>query len=893
MKKKQLFAVLLAGSMTVGMAPAAAFAAEDTAVTEAQQTADDNTEAAEGADAGEQAAEETPSEDTQAQSDAGEQTTSEEQAQAEEQAAVEEAAQTQEEVQQEQTAAEGNVVTDEAGLVAAINSAANLEDPNNAAEADLTKIIVSGTISITNTITVPAGKGIVILGADENAQINRADGFAGDLFAVNGALYMAKKDATETGSAGTLSVDGSVGDSTQVAGSLIHVVAGAKFSMTTGIKLINNTTSASGAAVFNEGGIVQITGGTITDNKSDKGAIYSTGSIFVKKGDGAADTEPAVTGNTMTDGQTPANIVLAGTDGKIVVSGALTSSQIGFSVENAAENYVAVAKADDVSDSDFASALTILASQYEGDKNYKVNSEGKLVSNRPTVQITETEWKSGATTATATISSDKAGTYCYAYVKKGAAAPSIENSTEGGHVDANGTATIKLDNLTDSAIDLYVWVKTDDGAVNAEPVKTTITKAAKPVIKAVTSKWASRTQVTVTLNSTKAGTCYYKWVKRDASAKNDKKNKVSVSKAGNFNVTLKNLDANSAIDLWVWFVDKDGQEVSKQIKLNESRRPKAETQTKASLRWIGFSWRDHSSATVNFIIGADGTCNYTWKEKGSDKDGGSGKISIKKDKSFAIELNNLPDKEIVLYITAKDSKGKDILLQLTINGVVKTAKSFKVPLSESSRPAIPTPTPTNVPNAYIPEVTKSRIVGLEDPIQFYPKTFHEFTVIGAGTTNPNPNEGDVKWVPLYWSTVANPTAEQQHKAWKIGSTSGINKEATYNLYVFFQKQIYIGGQWQETDVKESAVYQFKSATLTPSGTPGADGTDGSGGQTGSDPDATVTGEASATSANGDGTSSRSAVSTADNSPIGTMAALAGASLLAGGYVLIRRRKKEN
>ena len=156
MKKKQLFAVLLAGSMTVGMAPAAAFAAEDTAVTEAQQTADDNTEAAEGADAGEQAAEETPSEDTQAQSDAGEQTASEEQAQAEEQAAVEEAAQTQEEVQQEQTAAEGNVVTDEAGLVAAINSAANLEDPNNAAEADLTKIVVSGTISITNTITVPA-----------------------------------------------------------------------------------------------------------------------------------------------------------------------------------------------------------------------------------------------------------------------------------------------------------------------------------------------------------------------------------------------------------------------------------------------------------------------------------------------------------------------------------------------------------------------------------------------------------------------------------------------------------------------------------------------------------------------------------------------------------------
>ena len=464
-------------------------------------------------------------------------------------------------------------------------------------------------------------------------------------------------------------------------------------------------------------------------------------------------------------------------------------------------------------------------------------------------------------------------------------------------MDANRTATIKLDNLTDSAIDLYVWVKTDDGAVNAEPAKTTITKAAdpvvKPVIKAVTSKWASRTQVTVTLNSTKAGTCYYKWVKRDASAKNDKKNKVSVSKAGNFNVTLENLDANSAIDLWVWFVDNDGQEVSKQIKLNESRRPKAETQTKASLRWTGFSWRDHSSATVNLIIGADGTCNYTWKEKGSDKDGGSGKVSMKKDKSFAIELNNLPDKEIELYITAKDSKGNDILLQPTINGVVKTAKSFKITLSESSRPAIPTPSPTNVPDAYVPDVKESVVQGLDDALQFYPNTFYEFTVIGAGTTNENPNEGDVKWVPIYWSTVANPTSKQQHTAWKIGSTSGINKEATYNLYIFFQKYIYTGGQWNAMDTVESAVYQFKSATLTPSGTPGADGTDGSGGQTGSDPDATVTGEASATSANGDGTSSRNAVSTADNSPIGTMAALVGASLLAGGYVLVRRRKKEN
>ena len=583
--------------------------------------------------------------------------------------------------------------------------------------------------------------------------------------------------------------------------------------------------------------------------------------------------------------------MLAGTDGKIVVNGEITSPQIGFSVENAAENYVAIAKSEDVTDEAFKAALGVLAPHYEGDKNFKVDTTtGALVSNRPTVKITGSTWKNGSTTATATITSDKDGTYYYKWVAKGAAAPSIDDATEGVAIAAGETASVSLKNLTGGAVDLYVWVKATDGSVNAEPAKKPITQTAapvtKPVIKAVGSKWSGRTKVSVTLNTTKAGTCYYKWVVRGKTAKNDKKNKVDVSKAGNFLIPLDKLDSKNKIDLLVWFEDKDKQEVSKRIKLLESRRPKETTTTKASLRWTGLSWRDHSSATVTCIIGADGVCNYTWKVKGSDKDGGSGSINIKADKSFNIELNNLPDKEIEVYLTAKDSKGKDIDLQPTINGVVKTAKSFKITLSQSSRPA----SPTNVPGANIPPVTDSIVQGLDDALQFYPNTFYDFTVIGAGTTNPNPNEGDVKWVKLYWSTAAHPTAKQQHTAWKIGSTKGINKADTYNLYVFFQKYVYTNGNWQPLDTIESAVYQFKSAELTPSGTPGADGTDG---QTGTDPDATVTGEASATSSNGgNGSTSRSAVSTADNSPIGTMSALAVASLLAGGYVIVRRRKKD-
>lgn len=87
-----------------------------------------------------------------------------------------------------------------------------------------------------------------IVGEDENAKIERADSYAGNLFEVNGILYMAKRDVAE--GAGTLSVDGSVEGETQVTGSLVHVASGAKFAMTTGITLTNNTTNCKRSSYF-------------------------------------------------------------------------------------------------------------------------------------------------------------------------------------------------------------------------------------------------------------------------------------------------------------------------------------------------------------------------------------------------------------------------------------------------------------------------------------------------------------------------------------------------------------------------------------------------------------------------------------------------------------------
>ena len=1017
MKKKQLFAVLRAGSMTVGMAPAAAFAAEDTgAVTEAEaSTAGENTETPDdGAAVDDQSQSEA---DSQAQAEAEAQAAAQAQAEAEAQAAAQAqaeaeaqaaaqaqaeeaqaAAQAQaEEAQQEQTeTVTGTTVTDEVGLAAAIAAAPDI-DINNVNKDNLTTIVISGTVQITTPVEIPKNKGIFIVGKDDTSMIQRAAGFTGNLFDVSGALYMLDNSDS------TLVVDGGSVNGVQAAGSLIHVASGAKFSMSTGITLTNNkvvadatTADTTAAAIFNEGGIVHISGGKIENNSSDKGAVYSTGKVFIEKIENTAETEPVITNNTKADGTTPANIILAG-EGQLAVNGAITNPQIGFSVENAEERLrnssAVIVKGDDCSDSDYLQALSVLAGKYE-DVNYKVNPEnGQLVSNKPVVTVTAKSEK--VNTVTASIKSDKAGTYYYKCVAKNTEAPTIGDAIKGEKVEAEKAVSLNLTDVKDTSIDLYVWVIADDGSVgeaekqtidvtqpqkpdDPKPAAPKVTKisaesktattaevvlqsdksgtcyykwvakgAKKPSISTtkdskvaitakkdckinlknlkgdaidlyvqvvaedgsesavtkiatvtlketaktpakisnVSYKWKGHTSATVTMRSDKAGVYYYKWVNRGSKAPTvDKMSRgKNVSANKDFTISLKDLDANNAIDVYVCIKGTDGTvSTPKKIALDEAKRP-------ANVRWVGFSWINHTSANVTLISNKSGTCYYKWVSRNSDGTSATPKdltstgkqTTFTADKKFNIGLEDLDsDNPIDLYIQIKDK-----------NGVL--TNPLKIAFKEDSRPKVADPTPTDTPDAYIPNVKESIVQGLDEAIQFYPNQFYPFTVIGAGTTNQDPNEGDVKWVPVYWSTAANPTQSQMHTAWKIGSGKGINKDATYNLYVFFQKYIYTGGQWQETDTIESAVYQFRSAKLTPTGTPGADGTYGTGGQTGSDPDATITGAASATSSNGgNGTRSKNAVSTADNSPIGTMSALAVASLLAGGYVIVRRRKKD-
>lgn len=196
-------------------------------------------------------------------------------------------------------------------------------------------------------------------------------------------------------------------------------------------------------------------------------------------------------------------------------------------------------------------------------------------------------------------------------------------------------------------------------------------------------------------------------------------------------------------------------------------------------------------------------------------------------------------------------------------------------------------------------VDECTVTGLESPLKFYPKMFYEFSATGAGQNSDKTSvTGDEKYVPLYWSTHKNPTAKQQNKEWKIGSAKGISEAGTYTMYVFFQKYTYKSDKWVEGKIESKAV-QFQAAEITKDEwenyetenniTPVPYNGDDTGSGDDADAELTATAEASEKDA---GSKSKSAVSTADESPIGTMSALAALSLLAGGYIVVRKRKKE-
>ena len=314
-------------------------------------------------------------------------------------------------------------------------------------------------------------------------------------------------------------------------------------------------------------------------------------------------------------------------------------------------------------------------------------------------------------------------------------------------------------------------------------------------------------------------------------------------------------------------------------------------------------WRDHTTVEAKFTVTGDCEWAYVVVKKGTTK------VSPKKLSKFTSAKKNTPFTVVAENVPEEDSKIIVVARRNSSDTDYKQAKPVYLYTSamKKARPAKPQATATIRP-ASTPKVTEGTVTGFEDSIKFFPGKVYTFTPTGAGQDNQNPVTGDERWIPQYWTFSTSNDAEK-HTKWQISAPKGQQLKGkgsvTYTIYIYCKKQVYNGKKWVDTDVVQPYKSQFTAVEYTDkeladylaelSGTPaqddadGGDGGDGSGGDGGTDAELTATAAASAKDA---GSKSKSAVSTADESPIGTMSVLAALSLLAGGYVVVRKRKKE-
>lgn len=375
--------------------------------------------------------------------------------------------------------------------------------------------------------------------------------------------------------------------------------------------------------------------------------------------------------------------------------------------------------------------------------------------------------------------------------------------------------------------------------------------------------------------------------------------KVGTDATGTALTTMENILAH------VHYLDTTEYTINSQTGALESVTVPVSTMT---LTADSISWNKAYEHTVDLTFhtndaGVGGRYYVTWVKKSDSTPGfeavksnykSSGDIAS----SASVQLTDVAyDTAIKVVVYAEDSKGLEAVAPLVLTLKAKASTPTETPVTTT-----PTPTTRATIN---PSVSESKVTGLEKALEFYPKQMYNFTVTGAGTDNTNPVKGDTKWIPYGWSMSAKNIDTGYQKSWSIGNVNGIKQAKTFRMYIFFQKYIYNGSEWEATGVKEALPTEFKSKaidfTVTPSGTitPTATAGSGSGGYdyngTGSgDGDGTDGDDAENHDGTDSDTGSTSATNarTADNSPIATMMMLASLSLVAGGYVIVRKRKKE-
>ena len=220
-------------------------------------------------------------------------------------------------------------------------------------------------------------------------------------------------------------------------------------------------------------------------------------------------------------------------------------------------------------------------------------------------------------------------------------------------------------------------------------------------------------------------------------------------------------------------------------------------------------WENHTTVSLQFSVNRDCTWYYFFVDAGTDTkmiqnmyDASRATNVAEADTSFTVKATNVPEADTWLVVCARPDLGKAKMSIFKLN-----TESFK-----KKRPASAV---VSTRAARIYKVTQSKITGLEKPLKFTPGTFYDFRVTGAGQNDKAPYvSSDERWIPLYWSLSKNPVSSaEKNTTFRIGSPRGITEARTYNIYVFFKKQVYNGAEWQDTDVIESVTQKFTSVAI--------------------------------------------------------------------------------
>ncbi len=176
------------------------------------------------------------------------------------------------------------------------------------------------------------------------------------------------------------------------------------------------------------------------------------------------------------------------------------------------------------------------------------------------------------TAATVKFTSSKPGSYYYAVVADGAAAPAIDMSGA-GTACVEGENIITLSSLADAAAkDIYIQVKDSVGNVSAA-IKIDIPAKEAPVVEppvlsAGTASRADAKKASVKFTSDKAGSYYYAVVENGAAApKIDISGAGMTAAAGENTIELKDLKNASAKDVYIQVKAADGS-VSAALKVD-------------------------------------------------------------------------------------------------------------------------------------------------------------------------------------------------------------------------------------------------------------------------------------------------------------------------------------